>query len=157
MRAPSLLSGTVNDLAPLLNEMAEAISVVNDRQTSIRRAAVRVLPRMPHQLCRFHLLREVPLSVFEAGRHADEGLKMQVRSVRPIGRAVEGRDDAQAGPAWAVPLPCRAWPAAHHTTTLSNRAAPSGRLAAPAWRKHGRFPHPAKPGREPCHDHVKQL
>jgi hypothetical protein len=75
---------------------------------------------VPHQLCQFHSLREVPLPGFEAGRHANEGLKKQVRSVRPIKRAVEARDDAQAdaglGCSTAMPCPaCRA-----PTTTLSN-------------------------------------
>jgi hypothetical protein len=34
--------------------------------------------------------------VFEADRHAKVELKKQVRGVRPIERAVEGRDDAEA-------------------------------------------------------------
>jgi hypothetical protein len=58
--ARSLLSGTADDLAPLLNEVAEAIGVpvigmVSDGQTSIRRAVARALPGVPHQLCQFHL------------------------------------------------------------------------------------------------------
>ena len=132
LRARSLLSGTVNDLAPLLNEMAEAISVVNDRQTSIRRAAARVLPRMPHQLCRFHVLREAPLSVFEAGRHANEELKKQARSVRPIGRAVEGRDDAQAGGGLgcSTAMPCPACRAPYNDLEQSCR--PIGPISGPS-------------------------
>jgi hypothetical protein len=34
--------------------------------------------------------------VFEADRHAKVELKKQIRGVRPIERAVEGRDDAEA-------------------------------------------------------------
>ncbi len=99
--ARSLLSGTANDLAPLLNEVADAIGVpvvgvVSDGQTSIRRAVARALPGVPHQLCQFHFLREAALPVFEADRHAKKELKKQVRGVRPIERAVEGCDDAQA-------------------------------------------------------------
>ena len=99
--ARSLLSGTANDLAPLLNEVAEAIGVpvvgmVSDGQTSIRRAVARALPGVPHQLCQFHFLREAALPVFEADRHAKKELKKQVRGVRPIERAVEGCDEAQA-------------------------------------------------------------
>jgi len=99
--ARSLLSGTANDLAPLLNEVAEAIDVpvigvVSDGQTSIRRAVARALPGVPHQLCQFHFLREAALPVFEADRHAKKELKKQVRGVRPIKRAVEGCGDAQA-------------------------------------------------------------
>jgi hypothetical protein len=99
--ARSLLSGTADDLAPLLREVADAVGVsvegvVSDGQTAIRRAVERALPGVPHQLCQFHFLREAALPVFEADRHAKVQLKAQVRGVRPIERAVEGRDDAAA-------------------------------------------------------------
>ena len=99
--ARSLLSGTAGDLAPLLREVAEAIGVpvegvVSDGQTSIRRAVAAALPGVPHQLCQFHFLREAANPVYEADRHAKKELKKQVRGVRPIERAAEGRDDAQS-------------------------------------------------------------
>jgi hypothetical protein len=99
--ARSLLSGTADDLVPLLREVADAIGVpiegvVSDGQTSIRRAVERALPGVPHQLCQFHFLREAALPVFEADRHAKVQLKAQVRGVRPIERRVEGRNDAAA-------------------------------------------------------------
>jgi hypothetical protein len=58
--ARSLLSGTADDLVPLLREVADAVGVpvegvVSDGQTSIRRAVERALPGVPHQLCQFHL------------------------------------------------------------------------------------------------------
>ncbi len=70
--------------------------VVSDGQTSIRRAVERALPGVAHQLCQFHFLREAALPVFEADRHAKVELKKHIRGVRPIERAVEGRDDAEA-------------------------------------------------------------
>src|SRR5215207_10061554 len=99
--ARSLLSGTAADLAPLLREVADAAGVpvagvVSDGQTSIRRAVERALPGVPHQLCHFHFLREAALPVFEADRHAKVALKKHVRGVRPIERAADGRDDAEA-------------------------------------------------------------
>src|SRR5215203_3039087 len=99
--ARSLLSGTAADLAPLLREVADAAGVpvagvVSDGHTSIRRAVERALPGVPHQLCHFHFLREAALPVFEADRHAKVALKKHVRGVRPIERAAEGRDDAEA-------------------------------------------------------------
>jgi hypothetical protein len=99
--ARSLLSGTADDLVPLLREVADAIGVpivgvISDGQTSIRRAVERALPGVPHQLCQFHFLREAALPVFEADRHAKVQLKAQVRGVRPIERRVEGRNDAEA-------------------------------------------------------------
>ena len=70
--------------------------VVSDGQHSVRRAVRLALPGVPHQLCRFHYLREAALPVFEAARHAKTELKKRVRGVRPIERAVEGRDDPEA-------------------------------------------------------------
>jgi hypothetical protein len=97
--ARSLLSGTADDLAPLLCAVAQAVGVpvagvVSDGQTSIRRAVERALPGVPHQLCQFHFLREAALPVFEADRHAKVQLKAQIRGVRRLERAVEGHDDA---------------------------------------------------------------
>jgi len=99
--ARSLLSATAKDLEPLLREVAEAVGVpvlgvVSDGQTSIRRAVERALPGVPHQLCQFHFLREAAHPVFEADRHAKVRLKAEVRGVRPIERALEGRDDPAA-------------------------------------------------------------
>src|SRR5690349_66469 len=99
--ARSLLSATAEDLAPLLREVAAAVGVpvlgvVSDGQTSIRRAVERALPGVPHQLCQFHFLREAAHPIFEADRHAKVRLKAEVRGVRPIERALEGRDDPAA-------------------------------------------------------------
>jgi hypothetical protein len=99
--ARSLLSGTAKDLAPLLREVTEAVGVpvlgvVSDGQTSVRRAVAAAMPGVPHQLCQFHFLREAAHPVFEADRHAKVELKRQVRGVRPIERALEGRDDPAA-------------------------------------------------------------
>lgn len=99
--ARSLLSGTADDLAPLLREAADAVgvqveAVLSDGQASIRRAVAKALPGVPHQLCQFHFLREAANPVFEADWHAKKELKKQVRGVRPLERAIEGRDDAEA-------------------------------------------------------------
>jgi hypothetical protein len=99
--ARSLLSATTDDVAALLTELAGELgvpieAVVSDGQHSIRRAVALALPGVPHQLCHFHYLREAALPIFEADRHAKKELKKRVRGVRPIERAVEGRDDAEA-------------------------------------------------------------
>ena len=99
--ARSLLSSTGEDLAALLREVAATIGVpiagvVSDGQHSVRRAVRLALPGVPHQLCQFHYLREAALPIFEADRHAKKELKKRVRGVRPIERAVEGRDDPEA-------------------------------------------------------------
>ena len=99
--ARSLLSAAAADLAGLLREVVAAIGVpvagvVSDGQHSVRRAVQEALPEVPHQLCHFHYLREAALPIFEADRHAKKELKKRVRGVRPIERAVEGRDDPEA-------------------------------------------------------------
>jgi hypothetical protein len=99
--ARSLLSATEADLAPLLREVRDALpvpilGVVSDGQTSIRNAVASALPGIPHQLCHFHYLREAARPIYEADRHAKKELKKTVRGVRPLERAVEGRDDPEA-------------------------------------------------------------
>lgn len=101
LAARSLLSSTTSDLARLLQEAVEPLglpveAVLSDGQTSIRRAVAQAFPGVPHQLCQFHFLREAAKGVFEADRHAKKEIKKRVRGVRPIERAVEGRNDSQA-------------------------------------------------------------
>ena len=97
----SLLGSSEDDLVPLLREVADALpvpirGVISDGQQSLRNAVRRALPEVPHQLCQFHYLREAAKPIFEADRHAKVQLKKAVRGVRPIERALEGREDAEA-------------------------------------------------------------
>jgi len=99
--ARSLLSSTEADLAALLGEVRAVLevpirAVLSDGQQSIRNAVASALPGVPHQLCQFHYLREAATPVFEADRHAKKELKKRVRGIRPLERAVEGRDDDSA-------------------------------------------------------------
>ena len=99
--ARSLLGSTEAELVPLLREVAAAVpvpirGVISDGQESIRNAVRTALPEVPQQLCQFHYLREAAKPIFAADRHAKVRLKKEVRGVRPIERALEGRDDAAA-------------------------------------------------------------
>lgn len=99
--ARSMLSATEDDLAALLTEVKEALrvplrAVISDGQQSIRKAVAAALPGVPHQLCQYHYLREAATPVFEADRHAKKELKKRVRGIRPLERAVEGKDDSEA-------------------------------------------------------------
>jgi len=99
--ARSLLSATQDDLAALLTEVKGALpvpitAVVSDGQASIRKAVAKALPRVPHQLCHFHYLREAAKPIYEADRHAKKELKKRVRGIRALERKAEGDDDAEA-------------------------------------------------------------
>ncbi len=99
--ARSLLGSTEAGLVPLVREVAAALpvpirGVISDGQESLRNAVRTALPGVPHQLCQFHYLREAAKPVFAADRQAKVLLKKEVRGVRPIERALEGRDDAEA-------------------------------------------------------------
>ncbi len=99
--ARSLLSARQQDLAALLGEVRDALAVpiaavVSDGQHSIRKAVAQALPGVPHQLCHFHYLREAARPIYEADRNAKKRLKKEVRGVRKIERAAEGRAGAEA-------------------------------------------------------------
>jgi hypothetical protein len=99
--AKSLLSGRQQDLAALLGQVEDDVTVpitgvVSDGQHSIRKAVAKALPGVPHQLCQFHYLREAARPIYEADRHAKKELKKRVRGVRPIERQLEGRTDPEA-------------------------------------------------------------
>src|SRR5205823_12817301 len=47
------------------------------------------LPKVPHQQCHFHYLREAAKPIYEADRHAKKELKKRVRGVRPLERKAE--------------------------------------------------------------------
>jgi hypothetical protein len=99
--ARSLLSACEADLANLLREVQQEVDVpvrgvILDGQHSIRKAVQAALPDVAHQLCHFHYLREAAKPVYEADRHAKKELKKHLRGVRPIERAVEQRNDAEA-------------------------------------------------------------
>lgn len=99
--ARSLLSSTETDLAALIREVQEALTVpivgvISDGQHSIRNAVASALPGVPHQLCHFHYLHEAARPIYEADRHAKKELKKRVRGIRAIEREVESRHDTPA-------------------------------------------------------------
>lgn len=99
--ARSLLSSAERELTPLLREAVAGLEVpvvgaVSDGQHSIRNAVAAAFPGQPHQLCHFHYLRQAAGPIWEADRHAKKELKKRVRGIRPLERAVEGREDEEA-------------------------------------------------------------
>jgi hypothetical protein len=71
--------------------------VISDGQRSIRKAVQAALPDVPHQLCHFHAppAKRPNRSMKQIGMRNLE-LKKWIRGVRPIERAVEKRNDAEA-------------------------------------------------------------
>jgi Transposase len=99
--ARALLSSTGGDLAALLQEAKEALpvaitAVISDAEPAIRTAVSQALPAVPHQLCQFHYLRQAAKPIADADQRAKKDLKKQIRGVRPLERALEGRTDQQA-------------------------------------------------------------
>jgi len=101
LAARSLLSSSHGDLAALLREAvaglsAPVVGVVSDGQPSIGQAVAAVFPGVPHQLCHYHYLKQAAGPAWEADRHAKKELKKRVRGIRPLERALGGREDEEA-------------------------------------------------------------
>ncbi len=124
LRARTMLSATTADLTTLLREVVNGLrvpvtGVISDGQWSIRRAVHAALPGVPRQLCHFHYLREAARPIYEADRHAKKLLKKAVRGVRPLERAVEGRDDP-------IAMAVRGYCAAVRSALTDDRRPPLG-------------------------------
>jgi hypothetical protein len=98
MLAKTLLSSTSEDLAPMLVQLKQSLSVpivgvISDGHSSIRKAVASALPEVAHGLCHFHYLREAAKPIYEADRHAKKELKKRVRGVRKIEPSVSQKLD----------------------------------------------------------------
>lgn len=99
--ARALLSSSQEDLAALLTEAKEVVTVpvsgiISDGLQAIRKAVGSVFPAVPHQLCHFHYLREAAKPIYEADRHAKKELKKGVRGIRAIERSLEEENGEEA-------------------------------------------------------------
>ena len=102
--ARPLLSSSQGDLTTLLTEVKEQLDqlqvpvtgVISDGQETIGSAVAFVFPKVPHQLCQLHYLKDAVDPLYEADRHAKTQLKKHVRGVRPLERALEERSDPEA-------------------------------------------------------------
>src|SRR2546428_1315252 len=102
--ARPLLSSSQGDLTALLTEVKQQLKelevpvkgVISDGEETIGSAVAFVFPKVPHQLCQFHYLKDATEPLYDADRHAKTQLKKQVRGVRPLERALEDRSDPEA-------------------------------------------------------------
>jgi hypothetical protein len=97
-----LLSSTQGDLTALLTEVKDQLQeleipvkgVISDGEDTIGSVVAFVFPKVPHQLCQFHYLKDAIDPRDVADRHAKTQLKKQLRGVRPIERALEQSNKA---------------------------------------------------------------
>ena len=108
--ARPLLSSAQGDIAALLREVKDLLppvpvkGIISDGQKAIRAAVTSVFPKIPHQLCQIHYLRDAAKPIVQADRHAGTQLKAHIRGIRPIERALEARTDesAEAGRSYCL-------------------------------------------------------
>ena len=101
--ARPLLSSTQGDLTALLTEVKALLKelavpvkgIISDGQETIGSAVAFVFPKVPHQLCQFHYLKDATKPLYEADRHAKTELKKHLRGVRPIERALEEQNSPE--------------------------------------------------------------
>jgi|SRR5882762_307193 len=95
--ARPLLSSTQVDLTALLTEVKDQLKelaipvkgVISDGEDTIGSAVALVFPKVPHQLCQFHYLKDATKPLYDADRHAKKELRKHLRGVRPIERALD--------------------------------------------------------------------
>ena len=101
LAARSLLSSRHQELSEVLREAiagvsAPVVGIVSDGQRRLVQAIAEVFPGVPHQVCQYHYFKQAAGAAWEADRHAKKALKKRVRGIRPLERAVAGREDEPA-------------------------------------------------------------
>ncbi len=101
LHADFLENSATDYVAELLEHVKEldlpVIAVVSDHQSSIVLAAKKVFPKVPHQFCHFHFLRNACLPVSEMDRNLKKEIRKRIRGIKPIEVSAEKRGDEMAG------------------------------------------------------------
>jgi hypothetical protein len=71
-------------LRPIQEMGLPVLGVISDAQESIRLAVAKVFPKVPHQLCQYHVLREAAEPLWEADRHLLVEAKKELRGLREV-------------------------------------------------------------------------
>jgi Transposase, Mutator family len=86
--AANLQQASAPVLEPFLQPIAATrlpiLGVISDAQQSLRLAVAAVFPRVPHQLCQYHALREAAEPLWEADRHLLVEAKKELRELRDV-------------------------------------------------------------------------
>src|SRR5262245_16927782 len=91
--ARNLRSSSTQEIAKLIEEVkalgVAILGVVSDKQDSICLAIAQCLPKVPHQICQYHFLRDVAQPVADADRHLKKELKKKVRGIKAVEDSIE--------------------------------------------------------------------
>jgi hypothetical protein len=71
-------------LSPIQQTGLPVLGVISDAQESIRLAVAAIFPRVPHQICQYHALREAAEPLWEADRHLLVEAKKELRGFREV-------------------------------------------------------------------------
>ena len=84
-------------LRPIRESGLPVLGVISDAQESIRLAVAAVFPKVPHQTCQYHALREAAEPLWEADRHLLVEVKKELRGLREVEeRAWRAKPDDQS-------------------------------------------------------------
>lgn len=91
--ARNLRSSSTQEIAKLIEEVkalgVPILGVISDKQDSICKAIEQCLPKVPHQICQYHFLRDVAQPVADADRHLKKELKKKVRGIKAVEDSIE--------------------------------------------------------------------
>jgi hypothetical protein len=86
----------LTEVKDLLKELEVPVTgVISDGEETIGSAVASVFPKVPHQLCQFHYLKDATKPLYEADRHAKTELKKHLRGVRPLERVLDPQSTPQ--------------------------------------------------------------
>ena len=97
--ARNLVSSATDEIEKLIGEVlalgVPILGVISDKQESICLAIERQLPKVPHQLCHYHYLKDLSQPVCEADRSFNKRLKHRIRRLRPVEQLAAMRSESE--------------------------------------------------------------
>jgi hypothetical protein len=98
--AKNLDTADKDNIATLLQEIKKldipVKAVISDGQRSIRLAVKQEFPKIPHQLCHFHFLRNIAKPISDLDRALKVDLKKKIRVIKPIEQKAANSQDKQS-------------------------------------------------------------
>ena len=72
-------------LAPVVALGVKVLGTITDAQESELLAVEELWPKVPHQVCQFHVLRDASKSAFEADKQVKTAMRKKLRAISPSG------------------------------------------------------------------------